>query len=266
MYMNQKLKDNIINSIVSGIVGVQGVNPESKRHISQAASNAIDSAMNETWEDMTLAERCGPPLWDYLLWMAAVADNEDKPHLYLRALTILQEGHPCKDICRPHMKSNLQLVNLKDYPTCVDHCIALHNLVNRQLGKDEFSPLRAKEKVDLGCDSCTFNPVGKSRSQQHNASKKTSNVSKGNETYIVKDSSYNNRNNSSNKNYLSNSKSIGVGSKTYTDSSTYSTDRRKTITNNRHSVVDTAIHYPSSFRVRDTNPTGVYTSRRSPTY
>lgn len=250
--MNQKLKDNIVSSVLSGILGIQGINPESKRHILQAISTGIDNAVEETWEDMTLAERCGPPLWDYLLWMAAVADNEGKPNLYIRALSLLQEGHPCKDICRPHMKSNLQLVNPKDYATCVDHCIALHNLVNRQLGKDEFPPLRAKEKVDLGCDSCTFNPVGKSRSQQHNAIKKTHDITKGNETFTT----------SSSKNYFGNSKSISIRNKTHNNNE----GRRNTATNNRRSVVDTAIHYPSSFRIRDTNPTGVYTPRRSPTH
>jgi len=250
--MNQKLKDNILSSVLSGLTEIQGISSDARRHMSQMVSSAIESSVANTWEEMTLAERCGPPLWDFLLWTAAVADDEDKPHLYTRALSLIQEGHPCKDICRPHMRSNLQQVNPKDYPTCTDHCIALHNLVNRQLGKDEYPPVKAKEKVDLGCDSCTFNPVGKSRSSQSHVDKKTGNITGRNETFPT----------NAGKNYYNNSKPLSVRTKTYSANSGYKTNS----THHRNSVIDAIIQYPSSYRTRDTNTTGVYTSRGSPSY
>lgn len=218
MFINDKLKENIANSL----------------SCEEDVSDIIDYAMETTWKDMTLAERCGPPIWDTLLWIAAVADDEENPQLYRRMLSVIEDGHPCKDKCRPHLRSNLQIVNLDDYSSCLNHCIDLHNLVNRQLGKAQYSPLKAKEKVDLGCDSCTFHPIGKSHSSQHQYVNQRNETNKRNETFLT------------NTQYI---KPLSIESKTY-----------------KRPISESTIRYPINYRVRDKNHTRVYTSNRSSTY
>lgn len=200
MYMNNKLRENIVNALSSNI----------KTDVSQKyLSSLIDTASVNTWKELSLSERCGPPLWDFLLWMASVADAENKPDLYLRALSIVQEGHPCSEVCRPHMKSNLQIVNPKDYSSCKDHCVSLHNLVNKQLSKAQYPHDKAIDKVDLGCDSCTFNPIRKSHHRDDTAGKKHSKISSSrpktsdNQSTIYYPASYRARNTSSTGVYTS---------------------------------------------------------------
>lgn len=221
MFLNQKLRDNIVNSLVD-----QG-------HLSHdEIESVIDNAITESWEEMTLAERCGPGLWEFIHWMAAVSDNEDKPHLYEQALALVQEGHPCKDICRPHMRENLRQVDLRDYESAISHSHALHNLVNQQLSKDQYPLIDLEKKLDLGCDSCTFSPVGKSHASHQDAVKKTDQFNWQDNSYRV------------------------------------ISPKPKTIqrTQKRYSAIEATIQYPSNFRTRDTSTTGVYQSRRSNAY
>lgn len=235
MDINPKLKENLIRSIGSSI-GRESTRQQTQYRLSPTRSDissAIDTATKETWDSMNLAERCGPPLWDFLLWMAAVADNENKPDLYLRALELVEEGHPCKDVCRPHIRDNLEIVRVEDYDSSVDHCIDFHNLVNEQLGKPQYPEERAKEKVNLGCDSCTFSPTEKS--------------------------SFSRENNVSTEYKRSNS-----GAKT-TIPGTARDIRTKTVNDNdgKRSTADSTIYYPSQFRIRDTNFSRVYAPNRT---
>lgn len=275
MYLNERLKDNIVESILLSLSEVRDLNNAPRDEVANIIRDAIDIAVEDTWEDMTLAERCGPGLWDFLHWMAAVADDENKPSLYYKALSVVQEGHPCREICRPHMKSNLQQVDPANFNSAVEHSVTLHNLVNAQLGKTEFSVEDAKKRLDLGCDSCTFNPVEKSRSQQHNAIDKTSTFSKGNEAYKnyspFTRPSYNDAASKSHSRYHSdyqantNYRSIGTGAKAnnYNETSSFKRSSYPSQKRDKYSAIDTAIQYPTSFRIRDTSPTGIYTSRRS---
>lgn len=158
MFMSDRLKENIISQIVQRYPSV--------------SSSDLREIMDDNWDALPLSERAGPPLWGHLHWIASVADNEGKPHLYWRALELLQEGHPCKEICRPHIVKNLKVLNPMDASSCTDHCIELHNLVNRQLGKAIYPHDKAKSMYSLECDSCTFSPVGKSRHIQNSPSSK----------------------------------------------------------------------------------------------
>lgn len=161
MFVNKKLKDNIVAVVQDKLPYIQGVTEEAKIQLMKTIYDSIDEAMGETWEDMSLAERCGPGIWDTLAWIAKVADTEEKPELYVRALEIIQEGHPCKEVCRPHIQSNLQTLDPVSYSSCFEHLHAFHNLVNRQLSKEQFPLYEAISKYDLDCDSCIFDPVGK---------------------------------------------------------------------------------------------------------
>lgn len=166
MFINKKLKDNIITSILNRISYASSESDS----IESLLEQSIDEAMEETWDDMSLAERCGPGIWDFLSWIARVADNEGKPDLYIKALEVVQEGHPCKEICRPHVEKNLIMIDSMTYDSCFEHLHAFHNIVNQQLGKEQFPMYKAISKYDLDCDSCIFDPVGKSHSQQSSAS------------------------------------------------------------------------------------------------
>lgn len=170
MYLNDKLRDNIINRIVDDVTG--------DMDSASLIDNAISQAEDDTWRSMSLSERCGPSLWWFLHWIAAVSDDENNPYLYYRALSLLQEGHPCREVCRPHMKENLQILDPRDFSSAVEHSISLHNLVNRQLHKEQFPMKDAINRLDLGCDTCTFAPDGKGNSSNNNESKnRYSNIS-----------------------------------------------------------------------------------------
>ena len=164
MFMNNKLKDNIVLSIERKLPYIHGVSREA---LMSAIQDGINEAVGETWSNMSLAERCGPSIWDFLSWIAKVADNEGKPDLYYNALELVQEGHPCKEVCRPHIAENLRIVNPMNYPTCFEHVHAFHNLVNKQIGKPQYPLYKATSRYDLDCDSCIFTPVGKSIPTQY---------------------------------------------------------------------------------------------------
>lgn len=154
MYLNEKMISNISDSIMEGF-NFNGQNPDQiKKHI----TNIIENSMESTWKDMSLAERVGPPIWEYLHWMGAVADSENNPAIYMDSLDILIEGHPCKELCRSHLYDNLMNLNPGDYPSKLEHSIDLHNLVNQQLGKPIYPIMKAKARYNLKCDSCIFSP------------------------------------------------------------------------------------------------------------
>lgn len=163
MYLTDKLRGAIIDRIIeSAGAGISAAS---------AIDDAISQAEDDTWRNMSLAERCGPSLWWFLHWMAAVADDENNPYLYYKALSLLQEGHPCRDVCRPHLRENLRILDPRDFSSAVEHSISLHNLVNRQLHKDQFPLEDAYNRLDLGCDTCTFALDGKGNSPDNNESK-----------------------------------------------------------------------------------------------
>ena len=79
----------------------------------------------------------GPAAWTFLHWAAARADRtheQARVYAFLRTLT---QFLPCKK-CRRHLKKNLPQIRLD--PTNASRTLyQLHNLVNHQNGKDDFT-------------------------------------------------------------------------------------------------------------------------------
>lgn len=126
--------------------------------------NAVDSSISSVEASRDLKEKAGHPMWDTLHYIGKVADDEGDRELYLSLLDIYAKGHPCAKECRAHLIANLDLIDPETYISLFQHSVDLHNLVNRQLRKPEFSLDKANERYDLDCDSCVFTPSGKSQS------------------------------------------------------------------------------------------------------
>lgn len=161
MYLNQQLRDSIEDTIEENIQSIPGLSSPMIDKIMDSVADAIDTAIAQNEEDMKIAEKAGPPMWHTLHWIAQVADNESRPELYRALLNIYLQAHPCKDVCRAHLRKNLTLCNINSYASCFEHSVALHNRVNAQLGKPQFSKIQAMEEYSLDCDTCIFPAVGK---------------------------------------------------------------------------------------------------------
>jgi hypothetical protein len=103
-------------------------------------------------------------MWDVLHRVAKVADEEDDSALYLQLLDVYLRGHPCANECRKHLARNLRIVDPNRYISMFSHSVDLHNVVNRQLGKPEFSLQDAYDYYGFECDSCIFTSSRKSQS------------------------------------------------------------------------------------------------------
>lgn len=159
--MNQKLRDNIDTAIADTIQSIQGLSITTKNSITDKILLSIDKAIEETDISNKLAEKVGPSLWGTMHWLGKVADSENKKDIYLDYLDILCEGHPCKDVCREHLQSNLQVINPYKYSSMFKHSIDLHNRVNRQLGKPVMTIAEAEAMYNLDCDTCNFKAKSK---------------------------------------------------------------------------------------------------------
>lgn len=170
MYMNQKLVDNIMQAMAPQI---SGFTPEVQGMIMRSMGTAISQGMNRTWKDMDVSQKTGPPIWEFLHWMAAVADKEQNPTIYLNALETVCQGHPCSNKCRPHIRKALETMRPGDYPTMLEHSVAFHNMVNARLQKPQYPISNARIKYDLECESCIFDPTGK---DSHGRRERNSNI------------------------------------------------------------------------------------------
>ena len=157
MFNSQKVQYIADIAVDDAMASLQGLTEGEKDIIYDTISDTVANTMQDEWDKMQLQERCGPSMWCTLHWIAKVADNEDKPYLYINLLKVYEEGHPCKDICRPHLVKNLALLDVNKYSSMERHSIDLHNLVNRQLGKEYYPVDKAMQDYNLDCDSCTFN-------------------------------------------------------------------------------------------------------------
>lgn len=150
MPLSNKLKDSIAD--------VLQVDQNDKQDLFEA----LDIAEDDAWSSMSLPERSGTPLWEMLHWMGAVADKENNRSIYIRALNLLVDGHPCKELCRKAMKEDLHEVNYRMYGSMLEHSIDLRNHVNHRMGKPDLSPEYMIQRYDLECDNCIFSPSMKS--------------------------------------------------------------------------------------------------------
>jgi hypothetical protein len=171
MYLGPKLQDVIDRSIDNGLDQIIGLDQQERLIVASVISNAIQEGLAAEKEKMQLSEKAGPPMWDTLHWIAKVADTEQKPELYLRLLEIYMRGHPCKDVCRPHIQTNLRNLDPRKFKSMFEHSVKLHNLINKQLGKQQYPLLQARKDFDLDCDSCIFDPHTKSHNAQTGSAK-----------------------------------------------------------------------------------------------
>ena len=148
MIPNHALRESIINGIILDF------NIMDTDEVRQNIQDSINKSIEKHWDSLSLAERCGPGLWDTLHWVAKVADEENKPDVYNTLLWVFLQAHPCKEECRPNLSNNLDNVSYSD--TCFKHSFKLHNLVNSKLGKSTETSEAADKQYNIHCDSCYF--------------------------------------------------------------------------------------------------------------
>ena len=155
MYLNQKLVENIVGTMASQI---SGFNPETQSFILKSLRLSLNQAVSKTWKDMDVSQKTGPSIWEFLHWMAAVADREDNPTIYYNALETVCQGHPCAEKCRPHIRKALESMKPENYATMLEHSVAFHNMVNARLKKAQYPLSNAIVRYSLECESCIFDP------------------------------------------------------------------------------------------------------------
>lgn len=158
MFINQELLNNVL---LSASAQLSNLTPESRASMLKVIRVALIQGMNNTWSKMDISQKTGPSIWEFLHWMAAVADREHNPVIYHNALETVCQGHPCAEKCRPHIRKALISMRPESYPSMLEHSVAFHNVVNARLGKPIYSIVDARTKYGLECDSCTFTPTGK---------------------------------------------------------------------------------------------------------
>lgn len=156
MLSSTKLKSKILTIATSGIDATPNMDEYDKDILCKYISNCTNEAEDELMNELPLTDRCGPPLWGTIHWIAAVADAEKKPHLYRELISILLQAHPCKEVCRAHMARNVDILKPTWYQSCFKHSVDLHNIVNKQLGKPQVDLEVIKKWYNLQCDTCTM--------------------------------------------------------------------------------------------------------------
>ena len=79
----------------------------------------------------------GPAAWTFLHWAAARADHTHRQEELYRFLLTLTRFLPCSK-CRIHLKKNISSVKF-DVQNASRTLYQLHNLVNHQNGKEDFT-------------------------------------------------------------------------------------------------------------------------------
>lgn len=156
MFANLKFTKNLIAIVSNTLPDELNLTMNETKIITNVIAKAIIASTKLTISEMDVAERAGPCLWGTIHWLALVADKEKKKQLYINLLGVLLEGHPCKELCRPHMKRNLQLININNYASCFEHSVDIHNLVNKQLQKPTITQEEARIFYNLDCAACSM--------------------------------------------------------------------------------------------------------------
>lgn len=156
MFKPRRGRDVIDASIAESMNTLEGISDSDKNIIYEHITEGLDLDIDNFESQLSLAEKVGPPLWEFLHWMGKMADKENDPSIYTTALSLLVKVHPCSNVCRKHLASNLKILPITSYTSYFDHSIDLHNLVNRQLSKDVLSRQEAYRLYDMDCDTCVF--------------------------------------------------------------------------------------------------------------
>jgi hypothetical protein len=156
MFRYRQGRQLVDNSIWESIQSLEGLDTNDKRVIYTEVMGGLDQDIKIFEDDLTIPEQSGPSLWDFLHWMGKVADEEKNPSVYRDAISVLERGHPCASMCRKHLVDNMKLLPISGYTSMFLHSFDLHNLVNKQLGKRNFSLQQAKKMYDIDCVSCVF--------------------------------------------------------------------------------------------------------------
>jgi hypothetical protein len=115
----------------------------------------LNLSKNQYIDNADIRDISGPSLWANLHWMGLIADLEGNPRIYWDTLSSLLNGHPCKDVCRGHLASNLLIINPDNYKSLFMHSFDLHNYINKQLGKPIMKIEDAKKIYNADkCTSC----------------------------------------------------------------------------------------------------------------
>lgn len=140
---------------------VSSLPPEMRGFILKSMRIAMVQGISKAWSEMDISQKTGPSIWEFLHWMAAVADREHNPTIYYNALETVCQGHPCAEKCRPHIRRALTNMKPESYQSMLEHSVAFHNMVNTRLKKSQYPLSDARIKYGLECESCTFDPTGK---------------------------------------------------------------------------------------------------------
>lgn len=156
MFKSRQARNIIDSSIWKSIDSLQGLDQIDKKTIFTEIMIGLTDDITTFEDSLSVPEQSGPSIWDFLHWTAKVADDEDNPSLYTDALSVVSRGHPCANVCRKHLVENLSVLPPSNYTSMFMHSFDLHNMVNRQLGKKNFSLHQAKKMYNLDCESCVF--------------------------------------------------------------------------------------------------------------
>lgn len=156
MFKSRQARSIIDSSIWRSIDSLEGLDLTDKRTIFTEIVIGLNQDIKNFEDSLNVPEQSGPSIWDFLHWMGKVADDENNPSVYIDALAVVSKGHPCANMCRKHLVQNLRDLPLDNYTSMFKHSYDLHNLVNRQLGKRNFSFQQAKKIYDVDCESCVF--------------------------------------------------------------------------------------------------------------
>ena len=156
MFKYRSARNIIDSSISESIDTLQGLTSEEKDIVYNHIAGGLDRDIGSFEDGLSIAEKSGPPLWEYLHWMGRMADRERDPSIYTDSLAIMCKAHPCASVCRKHLATNLESLPPTSYTSMFEHSIDLHNLVNQQLGKPLFSMNDAYHIYDPDCDTCVF--------------------------------------------------------------------------------------------------------------
>lgn len=164
MFRYRRGKAIVDSSIWSSIESLQGLDDVEKKIIYSEIMNGLDMDIKEFEDRLSIPDQSGPSIWDFLHWMGKVADDEKNPDVYLDALSVVERGHPCANVCRKHLIENLKVLPTTNFSSMFRHSYELHNLVNKQLGKRIFPLKQAMSNYNIDCDTCVFGAKPNARS------------------------------------------------------------------------------------------------------
>lgn len=165
MFASPKFIEKVNELLSTELGAIKGFTQNTIEAILDITNECFENAEEQLQNETSLAEKMFP-LWDTIHWNAMVSDNEKNPQLYYDLLENMKKWHPCKDVCRKHMRENLAKLDPRKYESKFKHSVDFHNIVNAMTGKPSYNYEKAYKKYALNdCKTCTFSSNIKENAQ-----------------------------------------------------------------------------------------------------